>query len=86
MMHADSEGRTPLHWAVDRGHFKITEALVSRNADVNAKVVIVVGVTINWFLLPDIFLLAETTHSFLDGSVMHDKNYEILSLQCFMFQ
>ncbi|EOY23604.1 Acyl-CoA binding protein 2 isoform 1 [Theobroma cacao] len=33
----DSEGRTPLHWAVDRGHFKITEALVSRNADVNAK-------------------------------------------------
>ncbi|XWS48596.1 hypothetical protein CRYUN_Cryun13aG0090100 [Craigia yunnanensis] len=33
----DSEGRTPLHWAVDRGHLKITEALVSRNADVNAK-------------------------------------------------
>ncbi|OMO93537.1 Acyl-CoA-binding protein, ACBP [Corchorus olitorius] len=33
----DSEGRTPLHWAVDRGHLKITEALLSRNADVNAK-------------------------------------------------
>ncbi|KAL4297467.1 hypothetical protein GQ457_12G006740 [Hibiscus cannabinus] len=33
----DSEGRTPLHWAVDRGHLKITEALISRNADVNAK-------------------------------------------------
>ncbi|XVF12698.1 hypothetical protein REPUB_Repub08aG0141600 [Reevesia pubescens] len=33
----DSEGRTPLHWAVDRGHLKIAEALVSRNADVNAK-------------------------------------------------
>ncbi|KAK8577542.1 hypothetical protein V6N13_027812 [Hibiscus sabdariffa] len=33
----DSEGRTPLHWAVDRGHLKITEALVSRDADVNAK-------------------------------------------------
>ncbi|XVF10106.1 hypothetical protein REPUB_Repub07fG0154400 [Reevesia pubescens] len=33
----DGEGRTPLHWAVDRGHLKITEALVSRNADVNAK-------------------------------------------------
>ncbi|XWS50321.1 hypothetical protein CRYUN_Cryun12cG0078400 [Craigia yunnanensis] len=33
----DSEGRTPLHWAVDRGHLKITEALVSKNADVNAK-------------------------------------------------
>lgn len=33
----DSEGRTPLHWAVDRGHLNITELLVSRNADVNAK-------------------------------------------------
>ncbi|XVF53363.1 hypothetical protein PTKIN_Ptkin05aG0093300 [Pterospermum kingtungense] len=37
----DSEGRTPLHWAVDRGHLKITEALISKNADVNAKVIIV---------------------------------------------
>lgn len=33
----DSEGRTPLHWAVDRGHLNITELLVSKNADVNAK-------------------------------------------------
>ncbi|KAL5736935.1 hypothetical protein ACOSQ2_031723 [Xanthoceras sorbifolium] len=33
----DSEGRTPLHWAVDRGHFHITEVLLSRKADVNAK-------------------------------------------------
>ncbi|XP_052173431.1 acyl-CoA-binding domain-containing protein 1 isoform X2 [Diospyros lotus] len=33
----DSEGRTPLHWAVDRGHLDITELLVSKNADVNAK-------------------------------------------------
>ncbi|KAF3432792.1 hypothetical protein FNV43_RR23894 [Rhamnella rubrinervis] len=33
----DSEGRTPLHWAVDRGHLNMTELLVSRNADVNAK-------------------------------------------------
>ncbi|KAG7980330.1 hypothetical protein I3843_05G177400 [Carya illinoinensis] len=33
----DSEGRTPLHWAVDRGHLNITELLVSRNANVNAK-------------------------------------------------
>ncbi|KAK8946188.1 Acyl-CoA-binding domain-containing protein 2 [Platanthera guangdongensis] len=33
----DSEGRTPLHWAVDRGHLKVTEILLSRNADVNAK-------------------------------------------------
>ncbi|KAK4571143.1 hypothetical protein RGQ29_029821 [Quercus rubra] len=33
----DSEGRTPLHWAVDRGHLNITELLLSRNADVNAK-------------------------------------------------
>ncbi|PRQ60477.1 putative FERM/acyl-CoA-binding protein, 3-helical bundle [Rosa chinensis] len=33
----DSEGRTPLHWAVDRGHLNMAEMLVSRNADVNAK-------------------------------------------------
>ncbi|KAG4133422.1 hypothetical protein ERO13_D08G095740v2 [Gossypium hirsutum] len=26
-----------MHWAVDRGHLKIAEALLSRNADVNAK-------------------------------------------------
>lgn len=36
---ADSEGRTPLHWAVDRGHLNITELLVSKNANVNAKVI-----------------------------------------------
>lgn len=33
----DSEGRTPLHWAVDRGHLDITELLLSKNADVDAK-------------------------------------------------
>ncbi|XP_042036215.1 acyl-CoA-binding domain-containing protein 1-like [Salvia splendens] len=33
----DSEGRTPLHWAVDRGHLSITELLLNKNADVNAK-------------------------------------------------
>ncbi|CAL0319528.1 unnamed protein product [Lupinus luteus] len=33
----DSEGRTPLHWAVDRGHFDVTELLVGRDGDVNAK-------------------------------------------------
>uniref|UniRef100_A0A5B6YR79 Putative acyl-CoA-binding domain-containing protein 1-like n=1 Tax=Davidia involucrata TaxID=16924 RepID=A0A5B6YR79_DAVIN len=33
----DSEGQTPLHWAVDRGHLNITELLVRRNADINAK-------------------------------------------------
>ncbi|RDX66025.1 Acyl-CoA-binding domain-containing protein 2 [Mucuna pruriens] len=33
----DSEGRTPLHWAVDRGHLDVTELLVGRNVDVNAK-------------------------------------------------
>ncbi|CAA2940315.1 acyl- -binding domain-containing 1-like [Olea europaea subsp. europaea] len=33
----DSEGRTPLHWAVDRGHMNITELLLKKNADVNAK-------------------------------------------------
>ncbi|KAM7267045.1 hypothetical protein ACFE04_009211 [Oxalis oulophora] len=33
----DGEGRTPLHWAVDRGHLDVVQALVSNNADVNAK-------------------------------------------------
>ncbi|KAJ6808173.1 acyl-CoA-binding domain-containing protein 1-like [Iris pallida] len=33
----DSEGRTPLHWAVDRGYFNVAEILLQRNADVNAK-------------------------------------------------
>ncbi|XP_057798766.1 acyl-CoA-binding domain-containing protein 1 isoform X2 [Salvia miltiorrhiza] len=33
----DSEGRTPLHWAVDRGHLNITALLLNKNADVNAK-------------------------------------------------
>ncbi|KAJ6677382.1 ACYL-COA-BINDING DOMAIN-CONTAINING PROTEIN 2 [Salix viminalis] len=33
----DSEGRTPLHWAVDRGHLNIAEVLVGKNADINAK-------------------------------------------------
>ncbi|KAG7605937.1 Acyl-CoA-binding domain-containing protein 1 [Arabidopsis thaliana] len=33
----DSEGRTPLHWAIDRGHLIVAEALVDKNADVNAK-------------------------------------------------
>ncbi|CAN4085681.1 unnamed protein product [Withania somnifera] len=33
----DSEGRAPLHWAVDRGHLSITKLLLTRNADVNAK-------------------------------------------------
>ncbi|KAG8390430.1 hypothetical protein BUALT_Bualt01G0082500 [Buddleja alternifolia] len=33
----DSEGRTPLHWAVDRGHMNITTLLLNKNADANAK-------------------------------------------------
>ncbi|KAI4378192.1 hypothetical protein MLD38_015709 [Melastoma candidum] len=33
----DSEGRTPLHWAVDRGHQKAVELLISQNSDLNAK-------------------------------------------------
>ncbi|ESQ54482.1 hypothetical protein EUTSA_v10025574mg [Eutrema salsugineum] len=33
----DSEGRTPLHWAIDRGHFNIAKVLVDNKADVNAK-------------------------------------------------
>ncbi|ONK63971.1 uncharacterized protein A4U43_C07F20790 [Asparagus officinalis] len=33
----DSEGRTPLHWAVDRGHYNVVELLLKKNADVNAK-------------------------------------------------
>ncbi|KZV23752.1 acyl-CoA-binding domain-containing protein 1-like [Dorcoceras hygrometricum] len=33
----DSEGRTPLHWAVDRGHVKVTALLLNKTADVNTK-------------------------------------------------
>lgn len=33
----DSQGRTSLHWAVDRGHMEIVEHLLSKGADVNAK-------------------------------------------------
>ncbi|KAI4319954.1 hypothetical protein MLD38_033487 [Melastoma candidum] len=33
----DSEGRTPLHWAVDRGHQEVVELLVNQHADVNAQ-------------------------------------------------
>ncbi|KAL3524428.1 hypothetical protein ACH5RR_017262 [Cinchona calisaya] len=33
----DSEGRTPLHWAVDRGHFNAVQLLLSRDADINTK-------------------------------------------------
>ncbi|CAH1446641.1 unnamed protein product [Lactuca virosa] len=33
----DSEGRTPLHWAVDRGHIEAAELLLSKKADVNLK-------------------------------------------------
>ncbi|KAK4436207.1 Acyl-CoA-binding domain-containing protein 1 [Sesamum alatum] len=33
----DSEGRTPLHWAVDRGHMNVTALLLEMKADVNAK-------------------------------------------------
>lgn len=35
---SDSEGRTPLHWAIDRGHLNVAKALVDNKADVNAKV------------------------------------------------
>jgi ankyrin repeat protein len=35
---SDSEERTPLHWAVDRGHLNAVEVLVNSNADVNAQV------------------------------------------------
>uniref|UniRef100_A0A803L2H7 ACB domain-containing protein n=1 Tax=Chenopodium quinoa TaxID=63459 RepID=A0A803L2H7_CHEQI len=33
----DSEGRTPLHWAVDRGHLPVIDLLYSKDADINAK-------------------------------------------------
>lgn len=38
MIFADTEGRTPLHWAVDRGHLSAVEVLAKANADLNAKV------------------------------------------------
>ncbi|TYG75815.1 hypothetical protein ES288_D03G063000v1 [Gossypium darwinii] len=45
----DSEGRTLMHWAVDRGYLKIAEALLSRNTDVNAKVIIISLLRFYWF-------------------------------------
>ncbi|KAJ3692993.1 hypothetical protein LUZ60_012088 [Juncus effusus] len=33
----ETEGRSPLHWAVDRGNHDIISTLLSANADVNAK-------------------------------------------------
>ncbi|KAL0403248.1 UNVERIFIED_CONTAM: Acyl-CoA-binding domain-containing protein 1 [Sesamum radiatum] len=33
----DTEGRTPLHWAVDRGHLNVTVLILEKKADVNAK-------------------------------------------------
>jgi ankyrin repeat protein len=38
MVSSDTEGRTPLHWAVDRGHLSAVEVLAKANADLNAKV------------------------------------------------
>lgn len=38
MKFSDSEGRTPLHWAIDRGHLNVAKALLDKKADVNAKV------------------------------------------------
>ncbi|GKB97876.1 integrase, catalytic region, zinc finger, CCHC-type containing protein [Tanacetum coccineum] len=35
-----SEGRTPLHWAVDRDHVKAAKLLLIRNANVNLKVTV----------------------------------------------
>lgn len=43
MMVSDSEGRTPLHWAVDRGHLNAVEILVNANADVNTQVSVFCG-------------------------------------------
>ncbi|KAL4574747.1 hypothetical protein LXL04_021583 [Taraxacum kok-saghyz] len=33
----DSEGRTPLHWAVKRGHMDVVDFLLKNNADVNSR-------------------------------------------------
>jgi len=36
--HSDSEGRTPLIWAVDRGNLSAVEILIAKGAEINAKV------------------------------------------------
>jgi ankyrin repeat protein len=38
VLSSDTEGRSPLHWAVDCGHLSAVEALAKANADLNAKV------------------------------------------------
>lgn len=37
-MNADSDGRTPLIWAVDRGNLRAVEILVAKGAEIYAKV------------------------------------------------
>lgn len=51
----DSEGRAPLHWAVDRGHLGITKLLLNRNADVNAKVHLIFKIAEVHMILHDLF-------------------------------
>ena len=39
VLRSDSDGRTPLIWAVDRGNLSAVEILVAKGAEINAKVV-----------------------------------------------
>jgi len=54
---SDSEGRTPLIWAVDRGSLSAVEILVAKGAEINAKV----G-------LPSPSLVFSTGFFFVDGN------------------
>lgn len=41
-LHADEEGRTALHWAVDRGHVNSTRVLLQKGAAVDVQVLSVI--------------------------------------------
>lgn len=60
----DSEGRTPLHWAVDRGHLDVVESLISRGADVNSKVILTQVSGVRSFLNDSFPNLFSCTHGF----------------------
>lgn len=34
---ADHDGRTPLHWAADKGHPAVVQLLLTKGADLNAR-------------------------------------------------
>lgn len=77
----DSEGRTPLHWAVDRGHFDAVETLICKNADVNAKVSNRLYLLASHICIPNLFCCQQCVSSF--PFVSFCFHFDTLHLNCF---